>query len=83
MKFEEYLLNTEDEFNGHKQTIIKNFSIKKGLKLCKKLEKLVNKEYSFVLEVWTDGSYTIYQKEFFEDGRTGGTDRIILGVDNS
>ena len=80
MNFAKFLLETENEYAGHKQTEIKGLSIEDGMKLCKELEEL-EPEYSFVLEVWTDGNYTIWQKYFFEEGNPTGRDRMILGVD--
>ena len=81
MNFAKFLLSTEHEYAGHKQTEIKGLSIEDGMKLCKELEEL-EPEYSFVLELWSDGNYTIWQKYFFEEGNPTGRDRMILGVDN-
>lgn len=81
MNFAKFLLETENEYNSHKQTEIKGLSIEDGIALCKELEEL-EPEYSFVLELWTDGNYTIYQKNFFDVGNPTGRDRMILGVDN-
>ena len=81
MNFAKFLLETENEYAGHKQTEIKGLSIEDGMKLCKELEEL-EPFYSFVLELWTDGNYTIWQKYFFEEGNPTGRDRMILGVDN-
>lgn len=78
----EMLMRIDNEYNGHKQTTINGISIKEAQQICKDLEELSNKEYSFVLEIWTDGSMTIYQKDFFTDGRSHGADRIILGIEN-
>ena len=80
MNFAKFLLNTPNEYNSHKQTEIKGLSIEDGIALCKELEELEPK-YSFVLELWSDGNYTIYQKDFFEEGNPTGRDRMILGVD--
>ena len=80
MNFAKFLLETENEYAGHKQTEIKGLSIEDGVALCKELEEL-EPEYSFVLELWSDGNYTIYQKDFFEEGNPTGRDRMILGVD--
>ena len=79
--FAEFLLNTPNEYTGHKQTEIKGLSIEDGMKLCKELEEL-EPFYSFVVELWSDGNYTIWQKDFFEEGNPTGRDRMILGVDN-
>lgn len=81
----EFLLNAKHQYNGHLQTEIKGLSIKKAIRLCKELEQYTNDEYSFVLEVWSDGNYTIYQKEYWkkDEHPLGHTDRIVLGVGNS
>lgn len=73
------LLNIDNEHNSHFQTTIKGLSIKQGLKLCKALEKYTNNSHSFVLELYTDKGFTIYQKDYFKTDRLGGRDRIILG----
>lgn len=83
MKFEKFLLETEHEYNGHKQTLLNNFPIKKGVKLCKKLEKFTLYAYSFILEVSSDGSYSIYQVDYFPEDNPTGRNRLILGVDNA
>ena len=81
MNFAKFLLETENEYAGHKQTEIKGLSIEDGIALCKELEEL-EPFYSFVVELWSDGNYTIWQKDFFEEGNPTGRDRMILGVDN-
>lgn len=81
MNFAKFLLETENEYAGHKQTEIKGLPVEDGIALCKELEEL-EPEYSFVLELWTDGNYTIYQKNFFDVGNPTGRDRMILGVEN-
>lgn len=80
MTLAEFLLKTEHEFNGHKQTDIVGMSLEDGLQLCKELEELCDHEHSFVLEVWTTGGFTIYEKDYFPVGHTGGVDRLILSV---
>lgn len=82
MKIAEFLLKLENKYNDHYQTEIKGFSVEDGLQLCKDLEEYTDKQYSFVLEIWTDGCYTVYQKDFFPEGKMGGRDRIILSVNN-
>ena len=82
MNFAKFLLETENEYAGHKQTEIKGLSIEDGMKLCKELEEL-EPEYSFVLELWTDDNYTIWQKGYFSEGNPTGCDRMILGVNNA
>lgn len=74
-----FLLNIENDYNGHKQTIIKGMTTKQALKLCKKLEKYAKDQYSFVLELYVDGSFTLLQKDYFKSHTLGHRDRIILG----
>ena len=81
MNFAEFLLNTPNEYNQHKQTEIKGLSIEDGMKLCKELEEL-EPYYAFVIELWSTGDYTIFQKDFFPEGSPTGRDRMILGVNN-
>lgn len=73
------LLNIENDYNQHKQTIIQGMSVKQALKLCKKLEKYTNYQYSFVLELYVEGSFTLLQKDYFKSHILGHRDRIILG----
>lgn len=82
MNIAEFLLKLENQFCGHYQTEIKGLSIEDGLQLCKELEEYTDNQYSFVLELWTDGSYTVYCKDYFPEGKVGGRDRIILSVNN-
>lgn len=80
MNIAKLLLNMQNQYNGHYQTVIKGLTVKQGKKICKELEKYTNDQYSFVLELWSDGNFTIYQKDFWKD-RTNGNDRIILATD--
>lgn len=82
MNIAEFLLKLENQYHGHYQTEIKGLSIEDGLQICKELEEYTDNQYSFVLELWTCGSYTVYQKDFFPEGKMGGKDRIILSVTN-
>lgn len=80
MKLAKFLLNLDNQYNGHYQTEIKGLSLKKALKLCKELEEYTNDGSSFVVEVWTDGCFTIYRKDFFPEGNQTGRDQMILSV---
>lgn len=82
MNIAEFLLKLENQYNDHYQTEIKGLSVEDGLQLCKDLEEYTDKQYSFVLELWTDGCYTVYCKDYFPEGKMGGRDRIILSVTN-
>jgi len=84
MNIAKFLLScTSDQHNGHFQTILKGLSIKKGVKICRKLESITKKDY--VLEVWTCDSYCIYEKDAWKDGEhpLHHKDRLIASVDKS
>lgn len=83
MNLAKFLLEIDNEYNGHKQSVMKGLTVKQGKKICKALEKYTNQEYSFVLELWTDGCFTIYQKDYWRVGEhpLGDKDRIILACD--
>lgn len=79
MKLAKFLLNLDNQYNGHFQTTINGLTLKGALKICKELEEYVDRESSFVVvEVWTDGAFTIHQKDFFPEEHPTGRDRIIL-----
>lgn len=79
----QFLLNTKNEYNGHKSTEIRNMSLEDGIQICKDLEKIEPRK-SFICEVWTDGCFNIYEKEAWKSGEhhLGHRDRLILTVDN-
>lgn len=81
MKIAELLMNIENEFNSHKQTVIKGLTLEQGIQICKELEEYTDNEHSFVIELWTDGSFTISQKDFFSMGNLSGRDKLILSTD--
>lgn len=80
----EFLLKTNHSYNGHLQTEITGMSVEDAIQLCKDLEEFTNQKYSFVIELWSDGNMTLYQKDFWKKGEhiNGDTDRIILGINN-
>lgn len=79
----QFLLNTKSEYNGHKTTEIRNMSLEDAIQICKDLEK-IEPNKSFMVEVWTDGCFEIYEKEAWKSGEhhLGHRDRLILTVDN-
>lgn len=81
--FANFLLNQTNVYNGHFQATISGMSVEDALLICKELEDLT--ESMFVVELWSDGSYTIYQKDFWKVGQRldGQTDRMILSVENN
>jgi len=79
MNLAKKLLENKKEYNGHKQFEIPSLTVKEARKICNKLEE-IDPEYSFVVELWTDGSITIYQKDYWGEGvhPLGHKDRVIL-----
>jgi len=79
----QFLLNTKSEYNGHKSTEIRNMSLEDAIQICKDLEK-IEPNKSFVVEVWTDGCFDIYEKDAWKSGEhhLGHKDRLILTVEN-
>lgn len=78
MNIAELLLNIDNDYNGHKQTTIKGLTVEQGVEICKELEEYTDKQFSFVVELWTDCAFTIYQKDYWKEDRQGGRDRMIL-----
>lgn len=79
----QFLLNTKSEYNGHKSTEIRKMSLEDAIQICKDLEK-IEPNKSFVVEVWTDGCFDIYEKDAWKSGEhhLGHRDRLILTVEN-
>lgn len=80
----EWLLDTGERtmYNQHFQTELSSLSVEDGITICKSLEKYVEHEHSFVMELWTSGGFTIYQKDYWATGEhtLGHKDRMILAV---
>lgn len=80
----EWLLDTGERtmYNQHFQTELSSLSVEDGITICKSLEKYVEHEHSFVMELWTSGGFTIYQKDYWATGEhtLGHEDRMILAV---
>lgn len=77
MSLAELLLQIDNQYSGHYQTVISGLTLEQGIDICKELEEYTDKQHSFVLELWTDGAFTIYKK----DGLGIGIDQIILSTD--
>lgn len=85
MTLAKFLLNTKHQYNGHFQTEVSGMSFEDALQLCKNLEEETEHQSCFVLEVWTCGNMTIYEKDYWKKGehQNGDLDRMILGINNS
>lgn len=77
MNIAKLLLSLDNQYNSHYQTVIKGLTIQQGLDICKELEEYTENKYCFVLEVWSAGTFLLYQK----DGLGDGKDRLILSTD--
>lgn len=80
----QFLLESKDEYNGHKNTSLNKLPLSQGIELCKELEKYTNEHYCFVCEVWSDMGFSIVQKDFWSKGEhpEEHIDRLILSVHN-
>ena len=76
MSLAELLLKMDNQYSGHYQTVINGLTLEQGIAICKELEEYTDKQYSFVLELWTDGAFTIYKK----DGIALGEDQMIVST---
>jgi hypothetical protein len=76
MSLAELLLKMGNQYNGHYQTTISGLTLEQGMEICKQLEEYTDGQYSFVLELWTCGNYTIYKK----DGLGIGKDQVIVST---
>jgi hypothetical protein len=87
MNIAKVLLESKNEFNGHKQTTISHLPLADCLELCKALE-IEAPNSSFVCELWTCGRVTIYQKDYWgwqgvPEHPRGHKDRMIVQVENT
>ena len=80
--FSEFLLNTNDEYNGHKKTEVSGISFEDAIQIAKDLEDST-RDKIFVVESYTDGCMTILEKDHWRRGEhhLGHTDRIILNIE--
>lgn len=80
--FAKFLLNQTEDCNGHFQCEASGISIEDGIELCRELEELTDKQWSFTLEVWTCGGYTIYQMDYWKRNEhiLGDVNRMVLSV---
>ena len=76
MSLAELLLKMGSQYNGHFQTTVSGLTLEQGMEICKQLEEYTDGQYSFVLELWTCGNYTIYKK----DGLGIGKDQVIVST---
>lgn len=70
-------------YNGHSSFVITHLSLGDAIQLCKDLEELDENHNSYTIELWTDGSLTIYCQDYWRSGEhpLGHTAKLILSVD--
>lgn len=80
--FAQFILNNPHTYNGHMTLEMNGLSTEQGLEICKELEELTNKTHSFVLELYTDGGFSIHRKDFWrkDEHPLGHQDQLILSV---
>lgn len=80
MKLSEFLLNSENEYNGHKQIEIGDISFTKLREVVAELEE-ADPYHSFKIELFSDGSGSVEQTCYWREGEhpNGHTDRTIFG----
>lgn len=81
MNIAQLLLNIDNQYSGHHGTVIKGLTLEQGIEICKQLEEYTDNRESFVLELWTDGNWSIYQKDCLPLGTLSGRDKLILSTD--
>lgn len=74
----DFLMNSENEYNGHKQTEIGGVFLEPLLQILKDLEDS-NPPYLFVIQLFCDKSGYIEQKDYWKEGERpdGHRDRLI------
>ena len=78
MNVAEMLLNIQNEYNGHKQTIIQGLTVEDGYEILKELSDITGD--LFTLRLYNRKDFTIYQEDYWKRGEhhLGHTDRMIL-----
>lgn len=77
------LKTTDNKKYQHLQHEVKGLSVEDGLQICKDLEELTDRNDSFTLQLWTDGSFAVYRMNYWTPGEhiLGHTDQLVLSVD--
>lgn len=80
MKLSEFLLNSENEYNGHKQIEVGDISFTKLREVVAELEE-ADPYHSFKIELFSDGSGSVVQTCYWREGGhpNGHIDRNIFG----
>lgn len=78
----DFLMTSENEYNGHKQTEIGGVSLETLLQILKDLEDS-NPPYLFAIQLFCDKSGYIEQKDYWKEGERldGRRDRLIASFE--
>lgn len=81
------IMSQKNTYNGHFMMTISGLSIEQGLEIIKDLESNYGGHEgflgSYVMNVYSDGTYSIAQKDFWKPGQhpLGHLDRLLLSVE--
>lgn len=81
------IMSQKNTHNGHFMMTISGLSIEQGLEIIKDLENNYGGHEgflgSYVVEVYSDRTYSIVQKDFWKPGQhpLGHLDRLLLNVE--
>lgn len=80
MKLATFLLENEDEFNGHKQTELGEMTFSDLWGVFEALQE-ESPDYSFYIKLFSDGSGSVKQSSYWREGEhpLGHVDRLIFG----
>jgi hypothetical protein len=79
MNVAEILLNIQNEYNGHKQTIIRGLTVEDGHQILDALSDITGGSL-FSLRMYDREEFSIYQEDYWKRGEhpLGHTSRLIL-----
>lgn len=82
MKLAKFLLESSNEYNGHKQTELGELTFKKIRKIMKALVK-ESPHHLFYMKMFDDGSGSVEQGCYWKEGEhpDGHIDRVIFGFE--
>ena len=86
MQLAEFIYNYSKEekncYNGHCQLQISHMPIDVAIELLKDLQRLDEHDNSYTIELWSDGAFTVYCKDYWDVGvRTDWQrDKMIFSV---
>lgn len=86
MQLAEFIYNHSKEdrncYNGHCQLQISQMPIDVAIGLLKDLQRLDEHDNSYTIELWSDGAFTVYCKDYWrsDERENGQRDKMIFSV---